>query len=84
MIYDIDFTVTLSQVVPIEADTREEALEISRRLLYNERFYGNLIEHWEEPYCGWHNPNEPNILRVRETGECYGPEELNEYYGFEV
>ena len=84
MIYDIDFTVTLSHVVPIVAGTREEALEISRRLLLNERFYGNLIENWDEPWSGWNDPNEPMVLTERSAGECYGAAELKDDYGFAV
>lgn len=81
----VDFTVTLSKCMEFATDTKEQALELARKLLDNEKFREDLVAGWEDPWSGWQDPNDPIVLAGYEDGKPdYTNDELKEYFGVEV
>ena len=81
----VDFTVTLSKCMEFATDTKEQALELARKLLDNEKFREELIAEWEDPWSGWQDPNDPIVLVGCAGGKPdYTSDELKEYFGVEV
>lgn len=80
-VYTVDFTVTLSTCRAIQADSEEEALRVARRLLDSDTYGLDLIESWDEPYSGWHEPNDPVVLGEEELPEMF-VEDYVEWLGF--
>lgn len=83
--YLVDFTVTLSKCMEFATDTEEQALELARKLLDNDKFREELVAEWDDPWSGWQDPNDPVVLACHEDSlPDYTNDELKEYFGVEV
>lgn len=81
--YCIDFTTTLSHCEAVEAENREQALELARKLLESELFIEYLIEHWFDCYT-YGGPNEPYLLEGEDAlTASLDEEDINYYLGLE-
>lgn len=82
--YCIDWTITYHHSEVIEAENREQALELAKRLLDSERFQARLFEAWDDGYTSYDGPNEPIVLDGEDVLKASMDEEdINYYLGLE-
>lgn len=82
-VYCVEFPITISACVNIEAANDDQAVEIAQRLVYESSYFveDELMQLWDDQLAGWNDPDDPKVL-FRYEGEQkpdYTMEELAEY-----